>query len=141
MIQLATAPPCGNAAAILVSPDAGATAWALLRRLDEAFSDVDDAAAVTVETGGANADNVLDIDGLINGTTYFYQHFCLVDGVWQASGDPHSVVPAYRDQPLFHAPDVAAFVRQRLDLGLRAELSLRRISHQDGAILVLSAPP
>lgn len=140
MIQFASAPPCGNAAAILVSPDAGATSWALLRRLDDGFTDVEDAEAVTVETGVTD-DQVLDVDDLVNGITYFYQHFCLVDDVWQVSGDPRSVIPAYCDQPLFHSPDVAATVRQRLDLGLRAELALQRLSHPSGAVPVLSAPP
>lgn len=140
MIQLASAPPCGNAAAILVSPDDGATAWALLRRLDDGFTDVEDAEAITVETGVTD-DQVLDVGDLVNGTTYFYQHFCLVDGVWRVSGDPRGVIPAYRDQPLFHSPDVAATVRQRLDLGLRAELALHRLSHPSGAIPVLRAPP
>ena len=140
MIQLASAPPCGNAAALLVSPDAGALAWSLLRRTDDDFVGVDDDDAVVVATG-EGPDQVLDVDGLINGTTYHYLHYCLHDDVWRPSGHVHTVTPAYRDQPYFHLPDVAATVRQRLDLGLRAELALQRLSHPAGAIPVLTAPP
>lgn len=140
MIQIATAPPCGNAAAIMVSPDRGAEAWSLLRRLDDEFDGVDDDEAVVVATG-ENDDTILDLDNLVNGTPYYYLHYCLTDDAWLPSGSIHSVTPAYRDQPSFQTPDVAGTVRQRLDLGLRAELALKRIGHPSGAIPVLTAPP
>lgn len=140
MIQLASAPPCGNAAAILVSPDPGALAWTLLRRLDDDFVGVDDDEAVVVASGEAE-EQILDVGGLSNGTPYYYLHYCLHDDEWLPSGSVHSVTPAYRDQPYFQSPDVAATVRQRLDLGLRAELALQRIGHPAGVIPVLTAPP
>jgi hypothetical protein len=140
MIQIAQAMPCGNAAALLIRPVPGASGWRLLRRTDDEFTDEDD--GLVVESGDDDdAGTVVDTDNLINGTTYYYLCFCRFEDTWAASGGFHTVVPHYEDQPDFHSPDPAAFVRLRLDLGLAGELALGRISHSKGRVPVLSAPP
>lgn len=140
MIQLAQAMPCGNAAAILVRPLPGADEWRVLRRADEAFTDAETGVLVAGEEGDT-PQQVVDWTGLVNGTPYYYQCFCRFDDAWGTSGGVHEVTPDYQDQPDFHAPDPAAFVRERLALGLASELALGRISHAKNIIPVLSAPP
>lgn len=140
MIQIAQAMPCGNAAALLIRPVPGADGWRLLRREDEDFTD--EADGLLVDSGDDDASGtVVDTDNLINGTPYYYQCFCQFEDQWAASGGYHTVTPAYEDQPDFHFPDPAAYVRLRLDLGLAAELALGRIKHSKNRVPVLSAPP
>jgi hypothetical protein len=144
-INFAHAPPCGNAVSLVVMPDREiplATAWRLLRRTDDEFVGAEDANAVIVADGDETdaMTQVLDYQGLLNGEAYWYQHYLLTDE-WEASGDPVSVTPAYLAEPLYTAPDLATLVRERLALGLAAEVSAGRLRHESGAIPVLSAHP
>lgn len=146
MINFSHAPPCGNAASLVVMPDRHApiaTGWRLLRRTDDAFTGADDPTAVVVADGDGDAEmtQVLDYQGLTNGQPYWYQHYLRVDGSWTPSGESVSVTPAYLAEPLYAAPDLASFVRERLALGLAAEVQVGRLRHDSGAIPVLSAQP
>ena len=145
-INFAHAPPCGNAASLVVMPDRYqpmAVGWRLLRRTDDDFAGADDPAAVRVAEGDDDVEmtQVLDYQGLTNGQAYWYQHYLNVDGTWEPSGSPVSVTPAYLAEPLYATPDLASLVRERLALGLAAEVQAGRLRHDSGAIPVLSAQP
>lgn len=143
MISFVHSPPCGNAIALTVYAAGGLDAWRLLRRADTAFVGADDPDAAVIAEG-ADLDGfypVFDYTGLVNGQTYGYQHYILVDGVWTASGDPVTAVPAYVAEPLFGSPDFAGLLRERLALGLAAEVAAGRLRHASGAIPVLAANP
>jgi hypothetical protein len=142
MIIYSNAPPCGNASYILLRQDVGADSWVLLRRTDVDFTVYDDADAVIVAEGEDGGDYAaVDYSDLANGTEYWYRHYCRVGGDWAASGDPIAVTPAYSAEPLYGAPDVASFVRERVDLGLQAELAAGRLTHEKGRIPVLFINP
>jgi hypothetical protein len=120
-----------------------ATGWRVLRRTDDDFIGADDSTAVLVDSGDDDAEmtQVLDYQNLINGQVYWYQHYLQVDGDWVPSGDPVSVTPAYLAEPLYATPDLASFVRERLALGLAAEVQAGHLRHDNNAIPVLSAQP
>lgn len=139
MISFVHAPPCGNAVALTLY--GAGDAWRLLRRDDADFAGVD---AGFVVAEGAELDGyypVLDYSGLVNGQTYHYQHYAYIDGAWAVSGDPVTCVPAYVAEPLFASPDFAGLLRERLSLGLAAEVLAGRLRHASGAIPVLAANP
>lgn len=141
MINFAHSPPCGNAVALTVY--GAGDAWRLLRRPDTAFTGADDPEAEVVAEG-TDLDGyypVLDYTGLVNGQTYGYRHYLLVDGVWTADGDAATAIPAYLAEPLFASPDFAGLLRERLALGLAAEVAAGRLRHETGAIPVLAATP
>ena len=148
MINFASAPPCGNAVSLVIMPArrgaVWADAWRLLRRLDDEFTDVDDAEAVLVTDGAQDSEmvSVFDFHGLVNDEPHWYQHFVQFgDEPWEPSGDPVSVTPAYLAEPLFASPDFAGLVRERLALGLAEEIKAGRLRHDSGAIPVLTAHP
>lgn len=137
MIALIQVLPIGNALRIFLNPVAGATQWVLLRKTTNDISGYNDAAAyqvldTTVDTV------VLDTANLINGTAYWYQDFYLVNGAWVAgaatSGTPASTLGGA-------GPDPLSLVRDRLELGLAAEVARGHLSPQAGYIQVLTAPP
>ena len=146
MINFAYAPPWGNATSLVVVPDysvPGVARWCVVRRTDDDFIGVDDPEAVVVAAGEGDVEmtQVLDYQGLTNGQPYWYQHYLHVDGTWAPSGEPVSVTPAYLAEPLYTAPDLAGLVRERLALGLAAEVQAGHLRHESGAIPVLSAQP
>lgn len=143
MIQMLRPLPCGNALAMTLSPSAVADQWRVLRRPDADFSGVDDPDAVTVAEGAdcSGYAPVLDYTGLANGVPVWYAHYERIDGAWALSGDPETATPAYLAEPLYTAPDLAELVRERLGLGLRAEVAAGRLRHEAGAVPVLSAHP
>lgn len=126
----------GNALRIFLEVPAGALKLRLLRKVSDTFSGHDDAEALVV------ADELhaapLDTNALLNGTLYHYRAYYFVAGSWVPSQSV-SAVPAstYADQ----GGDVLSLLRDRLDLGLQAEVVNGALTHDQGHIKVLTAPP
>lgn len=137
MISFIRALPAGTAVQVVVSPPDGATCWRLLRKTSDTFTGEDDPQALLV----AETDDlaILDAETLVNGSLYYYCAYSLMaDGTWQAS-DTVSVTPALTIQR--QSPDAFMFIRQRLDDGLRGLVAAGQLTHPQGHIRVLSAPP
>ncbi len=143
MITFSHAPPCGSAVSLTLRIGPKVEAWRLLRRADAGFTGHDDSDAVVVETGDDCCEDpaIFDFAGLTNGVAAHYRLYVREDGVWRASGDSRSVVPAYFAEPLYSSPDLASLLRTRLFDGLRAEVASGRLAHETGAVPVLSANP
>lgn len=140
MIAHLYAHPAGAAIAIQVHTDG--TPWRLLRHADAESAAADDPAAVLVDDGDGNEGYVAALDlGVANGVecvycVYFY------DGVtWSPSGEVRTITPAYFAEPLYTAPDLADFLRERLASALAAEVTAGRLRHESGAVPILSAYP
>lgn len=137
MISLIQALPIGNALRVHLNPPAGAERWRLLRKLADNFVDQDDPDAVVVLDSQTDR-VVLDRDALANGTTYFYRPYSFADGTWQE----HDTVAAAPEAVLADASvDVQLLVRERLEMGLQAEIDGDRITHEYNRIPVYTAPP
>ena len=143
MITFSHAPPCGSAVSLTLRIGPTVEAWRLLRRADDGFTGHDDPDAVVVDDGDECCTDpaVFDFSGLTNGVAAFYRVYVREAGVWGASGDPVSVVPAYVAEPLYSSPDLASLLRTRLFDGLRAEVAAGRLDHPGNEIPVLSANP
>lgn len=137
MISFIQSLPVGNALRILLNPTPGATRWILLRKSADNFTGFDDAAALPVLDSGVDT-TVLDTTALANGTAYFYKEYALVNGAWVASATA-SAVP--QSCLVSVAPDPLQLVRDRLEVGLAAEITKGFLAPQSGAISVLTAPP
>ena len=126
----------GAAFRIFVAPPADAILYRLLRRTADAFTGHDDPGAFLVYEGDAHV--LMDLDGLVNGTPYFYRLYAWDGAAWSnaevATGTPAA---SYADRGV----DVLLLLRDRLDAGLRAEVAAGRLSHDQGRIPVLTAPP
>lgn len=136
MISLIQPVAAGNALRVFLEPPAGAVWWRLLRKVADTFAGESDPNALLVFEG---TDKVtLDIAQLVNGTLYYYRPYYLIDGAW-TPGETRTGVPnaAYEDI----GGDVLSLVRERIDLGLQAELSRGALQHDQGHIKVLTAPP
>lgn len=136
MISLIQPLPAGNALRIFREVPAGASQYRLLRKVSNTFSGQDDPDALVVSTNGDRA--VVDLEGLNNGTLYYYRPYYFVGGSWGADVTV-SATPAasYTDR----GGDVLTLVRERLDLGLQVELVRGALTHEQGHIQVLTAPP
>lgn len=136
MIAMIQALAVGNALRIILEVPAGASAMRLLRKVSDSFTGQDDAGAFLVSTEIQRG--VLDSASLKNGTLYFYRAYYLMSGAWVASATV-SATPAstYVDR----GGDVLTLVRERLDLGLQEEVRRKKLSHKNGHIPVLTAPP
>jgi hypothetical protein len=144
MIRMASPHPSGAAISLLLRVPA--RPWVLLRRLDDDFTTYPDAGAVVVVSGETANEQlgVLDFEGLTNGIPVWYQIFAEpVGGVgpWEAYGALKTITPAYESQPSFHSLDPVELIRERLEVGLAGELALGTITHKQGAVPVLRAPP
>jgi hypothetical protein len=128
--------PAGNALRVYLNPLAGAQYWSLLRRTDADFTTVSDADAFVVATGSTD-EVILDYTALINGTTYFYCDFAW-DGTEFVAGVPVSAIPAATYQSA--SVDPLEFVRDRLDLGIAAEVAFGNLKPESGKIRVVTAP-
>lgn len=126
----------GNALRIFLEVPADALKLRLLRKVSDTFTGQDDADALLV------ADEILpaplDTTALVNGTLYHYRAYYLIGAAWVASATVASTPAAiYADQ----GGDVLSLLRDRLDLGLQAEVARGTLSHDQGHIKVLTAPP
>lgn len=136
MILLSQPLPCGNATRLLIKP--ASLRWRLLRRdLDPAFSGHDDPDALIVRENTADR-LVVDDYMLANGQVVHYRLYSEVDGVWVGSAVA-TVVPDASYAELTW--DALMVVRDRLEHGLGVEVERGALSHEQGAIPVLTAPP
>ena len=135
-IAMITRPAAGNALRVFLQPPTGASHWRLLRKLTNDFVGEADPAAALVHDGRERC--VLDADALENGVLYFYRAYYRVGLAWMAS-NVSSTTPTASYEDL--SVDVQTIVRDRLAAGLAVELARGRLTHEDGAIPVLTAPP
>ncbi len=129
----------GNAVSIKLNAPDGTQFLRVLRKVSTDGAKFDselDTAAVVVFEG--TADEFIDTECLINGTTYLYGDFTY-DGVAWSAGDTATATPAatYEDQSV----DVMTFVRERISLGLANEIAQKRLFPETKVIEVLTAPP
>lgn len=137
MITYAIAIPAGNAVRIgLMLPD-GIYYSRLLRKGANTFSGPADPGAVVVIDTFAE-EEVVDLNGLTNGTQYFYHVYDWNGSAWVDGGNSLSATPAasYIDD----SPDPQEFVRERVQLGINAEISAGKLFPPSGAIQVTTAP-
>jgi hypothetical protein len=136
LISLAQSLPTGNAIRLFIVPPAGSVLMRVLRRTTDAFTGPDDTGAFLVEQSDAHV--IVDTTGMINGQTYWYRDYHLVDGAWVA-GTSMSGVPSatYLDQ----SAEVVEFVRERLHAGLLVEIQRGALQHELNKIPVLIASP
>ena len=141
MIKHIYAPSAGAAVAIQVYAADG-RAWRLLRHASFEAADADDEHAVLVDDGNGDEGYVAALDlNVTNGTQYVYAVWVLEDDAWVLSGAIRSITPAYLAEPLYAAPDLADFLRERLGPALEAETAAGRLRHESGTVPVLSAYP
>jgi hypothetical protein len=128
--------PIGNAARLFLEPPATAVRWRLLRKTVDAWTDQNDPAASVIRDGDERV--ILDFQGLLNGTTYYYKPFYFDGAAWTASVSV-SAVPAasYTDESL----DVLSLVRDRIDDGLTVAVARGVLLPATGHVDVLTAPP
>lgn len=137
MISLIQTIAAGNALRIFRETPVGASGARLLRKVTDTFAGEEDPDAFLVSDQVDGA--VVDMTSLVNGTLYFYRAYYLVEGIWTDSGTSVSATPTatYQDA----ATDAFSLVRDRLDLGLQVEVARGALTHADGHIKVLTAPP
>lgn len=128
----------GNALRVFLAPVEGAVQWRLLRNTTGTFAGPADPASNVIYHGDQSL-YVVDVFGLLNGTTYSYCLFSTLDAVnWTASevfaGTPLST---YADQ----STDVLTVVRDRIDAGLKVEIIRGTLTPTSGHIQVMNAPP
>lgn len=126
----------GNAVRLILAPPAGTVGTRVLRRTADSFTGPDDQGAVVVLD--ASADTVLDTTGLVNGIPYFYRAWHRTPaGAWIATPSV-SCTPAstYTDE----STDPQTVVRERLGLGLAAEIKRGLLKPASGKIPVLTTP-
>lgn len=136
MIAIIQSLPAGNALRVFLEVPAGASKLRLLRKVSDTFTGHDDPSAFLA--CDALEPNTLDFAGLVNGTLYYYRPYYFINGSWEA-GTTVSATPAatYEEK----SGDVLSIVRERLDLGLQAEVARGTLTHDEGHIRVLTAPP
>lgn len=136
MIAMIQPLAAGNALKVILDVPADASALRLLRRVTDAFTGQDDPDAYLVSDVLERA--TLDSVSLVNGTLYYYRPYYFIGSDWSA-GTTVSATPAatYEDR----TSDVLDIVRERLDLGLQVEVARTTLTHEQGHIKVLTAPP
>lgn len=140
MIAYAAPLAVGNAVKLIVAPPAGTAAVRLLRKTVDGFDGPDDEAAATIACD-PDGGMVIDTAALVNGTPYYYRAYSTPDGVSYTTGETVTVTPACTDGVL--GPDVFLLLRERLEVGLKAECAAGRLPLNDKGrpIAVLNAPP
>jgi hypothetical protein len=111
----------------------------VLRKLADTFTGYNDPNAFVVYAGLEGF--ALDFESLSNGTPYFYHSYSYDGSAW-TDGDPggsSTATPAATNAET--GPDPLSLVRDRLAVGLAAEVAAGNLSPQSGLIQVLTAPP
>lgn len=126
----------GNALRVFLEPPDGALTWRILRKTADTFVDQNDANALVVYEG--NERSALDTQYLQNGTLYYYRAYYWDGTAWTASttvtATPNTT---YQDC----STDVLSILRERIDLGMQAEIQRGTFSPVDGVIKVLVSTP
>lgn len=136
-IALAQSLPTGNAIRLILIPPAGASRCIVLRKQSDTISSWCDSSAVVVYDGGVEL-SVLDWNGIVNSVPYVYRDFWFVAGLWEP-GASTTLMSASVDTDV--SVDVLSIVRERIDLGLQAEVARGTLNNKNGRISVLTAPP
>lgn len=139
MTSQASPLPVGNAVQIDVQPPPAAVHWRVLRNETGIFPAFNDPASVMVRD--ANAGDItrfVDFSNLSNGTLYYYQAFYWDGAAWTTDA-PTSATPAttYQDDSV----DAQSIVRDRMVVGIAAEVARQALQPVAGSIDVLLAPP
>lgn len=137
MISLIQSLPIGNALRVHLQRIAGATRWKLLRKIADTFTGHDDGAA-TVVLDTTDDLVVLDRSGLANGTTYYYKPYALIGSDWVGYTSVGAIPVASLEDA---SSDVLSLVRERLEMGMQAEISAGRLTHPYNRMPVFTAPP
>lgn len=136
MISFIATAQSGNAVRIHLAPPEGACEVRVLRKRADTITAADDPGANVVHKGTDTM--FMDRRALVNGTTYFYRAFYLIDSQWVAT-DSRSVVPKVEFVDV--SPDVVELVRERIELGLAAYVERGDLVHPNDAIPVMLAVP
>ena len=131
----------GNAVQVVVQLPATAVYWLVLRNTTGVFPSFDDPASVTVNQANAG-DPLRFIDTVgdpVNGTLYYYQAFYFDGTAWTTDDAPSTATPAtsYVDESV----DAQSIVRDRVALGIAAEVTRGALNPLVPPIEVLTAPP
>lgn len=136
MISLVYSLPAGRAIRLLVQPPMGAQHWVVLRKGTPDFTGHDDPDAVPVPRDSDRG--ALDVYGLIDGQTYYYQAWYFDGMTWTSS----SVKQGQAQTGFVDASiDVLMFLRERLEYGLAHYVKTNRLTHENGYVPVLTSPP
>jgi hypothetical protein len=130
----------GNAVQIVVELPATAVHWRILRNTTGVFPAFNDALSTLVhDANDGDPLQFLDASNLVNGTLYYYQGFYWDGAAWTTDSAAVTVTPAttYLDD----SADAQTVVRDRLDVGIAAEIARGALSPIAGLIKVLLAPP
>ncbi|MDR3515193.1 MAG: hypothetical protein P4M00_05210 [Azospirillaceae bacterium] len=130
----------GNALRLILQHPDGALFGRILRRTADQFTGPDDAGAVCVDErvfdGGAVVP-VVDVNGLINGVTYYYRAFTWDGQAW-TTGSSLAATPEARYRG--DAIDPQTLLRDRIAAGLAVEVQRRMLHPKSGRVPVLTAP-
>lgn len=136
MITMLQPLPVGNAIRVFLNPPASAVYWRVLKKATDTFSGVGDSDALVVFNGDDKS--ILDTSSVVNDAAVFYKVYYFINGLW-VSGNSVMVTAAAVYDDL--APDVLSFVRDRLELGLKVEVSRGALNNELGYVQVYTAPP
>lgn len=139
MLTMIVPLPIGNALRVFWSAPAGAARTILLRKATNDISGPADSGATKVYDS-RDVDLVSALDYRVaNGTTYYYRDYHHDGVAWVDGGLTMAAVAAatYVDE----SADPLSLVRDRLEAGLAVEVTRGNLTHETGAIPVLTAPP
>jgi hypothetical protein len=140
MITQAVPLAVGNAVQIVVSLPATAIHWRVLRNATGAFPSYNDLASTLVHDANTGDPlQFIDASNLVNGQLTYYQSFQWDGAAWSTDGPALSATPAttYLDE----SADAQSIVRDRVAVGIAAEIARGALNPVAGSIAVLLAPP
>jgi hypothetical protein len=137
MISIVQPLPVGNALRLYMEPPAGAVRWKVLRMGSDSFTGHDDPGAALVYDGDERV--FVDTLALPNGSMAFYKAYHTANGTdWTATATASGTPAAtFEDQ----TTDVLAFLRERIEAGLKVEVDRGNIVHTLGYVQTLVATP
>lgn len=136
MITMVTPLFAGDAVRLFTALAPGSAYTRILRKTADTFSGPTDPAADLVNEAFAE-DSLID-NAVLNGTTYFWHAWDWIGSAWIDSGPSLSATPAtlYFDDFL----DPQELVRDRVQLGVNAEINRGALHPPSGTIQVTTAP-
>lgn len=136
MISFIQSLASGNAVKVALNPPKQADRWRLLRKATDDFTGQDDPAAAVILDGDERY--IVDRTTLLNGNVYHYKLYSLIGANWVTTPSVQVTVTAgyfgISNDPL----DV---IRERLELGLKVEVTRGKLKHARDYIPVKTAFP